>query len=87
MQEWMGLRLENAWSVMLVVLFSWSLVCHKAGLISSTGVPCAPSVSSSQLLSYYYAQLGHFYLPLEHFALISYNFKCATLEAGNGTKH
>lgn len=84
MQEWIGLRLENAWSVMLVVLFS-SLVCHKAGLISSTGVPWAPSVSSSQLLSYYYAHLGHFDLFLEHFVLISYNFKCTTLETGNGT--
>lgn len=33
--------------------------CHKAGVISTIGVPCAPSVSPSQLLSYCYVQLGH----------------------------
>ncbi len=64
-------------------MFSWRQLCHKAGLISTIGVPCAPSVSPSQLLSYCYAQLGHVYLPLktnsallEQLALLSFNFKC-----------
>lgn len=74
-----------------LAMVSWGLVCHKAGLISSIGVQCAPSVCSSQLLSYCCAQLGHFYLPCEtnpeHLALISFSFKCITLSAGNGTMH
>ncbi len=51
-------KLCNMWSVKLVTVFLWRLLCHKAGLISTTGVPCAPSVSPSQLLSYCYAQLS-----------------------------
>lgn len=73
--------LHTTWSVMLAVMFSWRQLCHKAGLISTIGVPCAPSVSPSQPLSYCYAQLGHVYFLLitnsallEQFALFSFRF-------------
>lgn len=82
---------KTMWSLMLDVMVSWGLACHKAGLISSIGVQCAPSVSSSQLLSYCCAQLGHFFLPCktnpEHLALFSFSFKCITLSAGNGAMY
>lgn len=75
----------NMWSVMLVIVFSWRPLCQKAGLISTTGVPCAPSVSSSQLLSYCSAQLSLVNLllqtnpvPLQQLALLTFNFKCIT---------
>lgn len=53
-------------------------------------MPCAPSVSPSQLLSYCYTQLGHIYLLLEPqnepctFRAARFQFWSTSLSAGNG---